>query len=716
MMTAPSAPSPCSSAVRVFADAASCALSYRPRAALPCVVYKRGLLRHCFAPVSRAASRTAVPRRCVASFLAAIRLSLLHAVRCTYRALYVRCMYEHRGSRLNGDSSASSAHRRLICKPSGECFHPPCFWDQVPTVQPFHDADFACPCPRSFDDVCFMTNLDRCYVSPVLSSGPAFGRRCATSLPAVCTGACHLEHAFVCHYKVQPAHPFSAGHFIHAVVKSSGWALQVSLCMIKTSVVLAGQGVYFSVTAGRACGLLLLAREYQCAVGLAHPGLPVGLASLVGDMNCRAPRRVRPATSLLAAWGWTMHSAQLADQLALHGLGVTVPSTNAERVLSHARRILCDVRQRGGDAYGSCITALMDHGHHATDAAAILSALRDDPEIVAAAQRWRENLQHTCETPSDDDCASAIDDDSEMSNISLDVPAPQNGYHSIGCGSGDASCAKRGGAHTLPLAGMGGGHGVSRGLISNRRCHFALVNDNEYTPAIPRRSLCTLVTAAAASPLLFATAKGRSCAAIRQHSCADLPDAAITECDASPSVVVVHRSDRIRFCRRLIPTGRLILARPQNYVYDPQSALSNRLQYASSVLGCDLDPNILSWLQGMVDSMSPFPRVFRSMHDRLLADAAHAQAHGMHPMQIHLRFTAPPQGSKHDVRTYDLQEASEVARVFTTDDGAPYPFDICIYPHGAGPVAISPLNPQADPMTYVVLFPFGTPGYSIGIV
>lgn len=70
-----------------------------------------------------------------------------------------------------------------------------------------------------------------------------------------------------------------------------------------------------------------------------------------------------------------------------------------------------------------------------------------------------------------------------------------------------------------------------------------------------------------------------------------------------------------------------------------------------------------------------------------------------------------------DQRRYNMPTSNEIAMVFVNDDGEP-PFerDIRIYPknpinEAQQFVNINILSPNLDPMTYVILYPYGEPGW-----
>ena len=108
-------------------------------------------------------------------------------------------------------------------------------------------------------------------------------------------------------------------------------------------------------------------------------------------------------------------------------------------------------------------------------------------------------------------------------------------------------------------------------------------------------------------------------------------------------------------------------------------------------------------LQSMVQD-SPFAESYRRMYDV----AKQATAAGVSTTS--LGFVANPEG---DLRRYNHPIASEVAAVFCAEEGAPPSNrDIVIWPKEHAAYRVDERNDLIDPLTYVLLFPEGTPGWT----
>lgn len=81
----------------------------------------------------------------------------------------------------------------------------------------------------------------------------------------------------------------------------------------------------------------------------------------------------------------------------------------------------------------------------------------------------------------------------------------------------------------------------------------------------------------------------------------------------------------------------------------------------------------------------------------------------MHPLQIDDRLDS----SQHRGR-YNAPKRNEIAMVFKSFDGIPLiNRDIYIYPKNRELYRINSVNPNCDPMTYVLFFPNGQRDFSI---
>ena len=137
----------------------------------------------------------------------------------------------------------------------------------------------------------------------------------------------------------------------------------------------------------------------------------------------------------------------------------------------------------------------------------------------------------------------------------------------------------------------------------------------------------------------------------------------------------------------------------QVYLYDQNEAAQVR---KANVYNQGLDASVLDDFQAMLDRVSPYVRVYRSMREIV---AEHA------PAEVGLGIAATP-GS--DMRRYNKPTQYEPAVVFFSPDGTPPTNrDIAVWPRNpnTGTYRISDKCEHVDPLAYPLLFPFGDGGW-----
>ena len=137
----------------------------------------------------------------------------------------------------------------------------------------------------------------------------------------------------------------------------------------------------------------------------------------------------------------------------------------------------------------------------------------------------------------------------------------------------------------------------------------------------------------------------------------------------------------------------------QLYLYDHGHALDLRTRRNP-----ELSPKIMESLQTMLEEISPFVEGYRQM--------CHVarQALDTGVSNICLGFAANTEG---DLRRYNKPTTREVAAVFCGDEGAPPSNrDIVIWPKERAAYRVNERNDLIDPLTYALLFPEGTAGWS----
>jgi PIF1-like helicase/Helitron helicase-like domain at N-terminus/Helicase len=142
----------------------------------------------------------------------------------------------------------------------------------------------------------------------------------------------------------------------------------------------------------------------------------------------------------------------------------------------------------------------------------------------------------------------------------------------------------------------------------------------------------------------------------------------------------------------------------QLYFYDPQQSS----EYRSLHHG--LDPILTRELGAMVEEHNPFVRQFVSAHDTIQQHQGPADLILNPQLQVVLQA-----GS--DKRRYNLPAAGDVAAILPDERADPSFRDVLLYHRReAGSVSdhrtkISRTHPAYLPLHYVLLFPFGTPGW-----
>lgn len=149
----------------------------------------------------------------------------------------------------------------------------------------------------------------------------------------------------------------------------------------------------------------------------------------------------------------------------------------------------------------------------------------------------------------------------------------------------------------------------------------------------------------------------------------------------------------------LIPVGADTPKFLQLYFYDNTDATNFRLQKMSN-----LDPTILEKLTGILTNTNTYIHSFKAAME-LVKDQANVQ------LVLLSDKTKIPEG-QHE-RTYNLPTGSEVAALLPEDK--PGEYDVIVNHKADGLKRISQLHRSYDPLQYVVMFPFGTDGYHLGL-
>ena len=141
----------------------------------------------------------------------------------------------------------------------------------------------------------------------------------------------------------------------------------------------------------------------------------------------------------------------------------------------------------------------------------------------------------------------------------------------------------------------------------------------------------------------------------------------------------------------------------QLYIYDPAEALETRLSHNPEARREIMEP-----LQEELAAENAYVQSYRNMHELLLeAEAVAARNHVAVP-EVTMRFSSE---AARDPRRYNKPAVEEVAAVFVGehDGGPPSHKDIVVYPRGQEKRRVSELHSCVDPMSYILIFPRGSP-------
>lgn len=144
----------------------------------------------------------------------------------------------------------------------------------------------------------------------------------------------------------------------------------------------------------------------------------------------------------------------------------------------------------------------------------------------------------------------------------------------------------------------------------------------------------------------------------------------------------------------------------QIYIYNTENETNNRIRWNS-----DLNRNILELLQNMLHHNNPFAKCFKHTTELFLNQNR----------TVNMKLILKADTSK-DPRRYNLPTVSELSVIIPgSSEYQPTNRDIVLYkrasyhPNGQKLLHINETNQHYDPLHYVLLFPYGDSGWTIGI-
>ncbi|XP_035233479.1 uncharacterized protein LOC118205294 [Stegodyphus dumicola] len=148
----------------------------------------------------------------------------------------------------------------------------------------------------------------------------------------------------------------------------------------------------------------------------------------------------------------------------------------------------------------------------------------------------------------------------------------------------------------------------------------------------------------------------------------------------------------------------------QLYILDSDQALRQRMNIFGNVA---LNAELLRQLDAVLRNVNPYAEAYKMLkefeEETLREQGAETAA------DIRMYIKGESVGTGEHRGRYNAPKENEVAVVFKSTDGAPPSNrDIVIHPRGGGLINISTLNPNLEPMTYVLFFPHGDQGFRVG--
>ena len=146
----------------------------------------------------------------------------------------------------------------------------------------------------------------------------------------------------------------------------------------------------------------------------------------------------------------------------------------------------------------------------------------------------------------------------------------------------------------------------------------------------------------------------------------------------------------------------------QMYVIDSSMANDLRLQHPSNQ---HLDVGILRSLDELIRQVNVYAKAYKTLREVEIQEETLAVEEGSLVPTVSMAFS---RDRNVDRKRYNLPTVDEIAMIFRSADGAP-PFerDFRVYPRNpARPlITLIILSPHLDPMTYVLFYPYGEPGW-----
>ncbi|GFU14034.1 helitron_like_N domain-containing protein [Trichonephila clavipes] len=147
----------------------------------------------------------------------------------------------------------------------------------------------------------------------------------------------------------------------------------------------------------------------------------------------------------------------------------------------------------------------------------------------------------------------------------------------------------------------------------------------------------------------------------------------------------------------------------QLYVMDSELATCRRIELCEN---SECNPELMRSIDEVIRRVNPFAAAYTMLWE-LEQQILHEEGHEASE-NVTMYISDERLNSDQNRGRYNAPKTNEVAMVFKSSDGVPpYNRNICIYPKQRQLCRISTLNPNCDPMTYVLFFPCGEKGFRV---
>ena len=150
----------------------------------------------------------------------------------------------------------------------------------------------------------------------------------------------------------------------------------------------------------------------------------------------------------------------------------------------------------------------------------------------------------------------------------------------------------------------------------------------------------------------------------------------------------------------------------QLYILDSDQALRQRMKITRNI---SLNSNILVLLDTIIRNVNPYAQAFKMLRDFEEDTLQEQGAENVTDICMFIKGEHQNLKAGEHRGRYNAPKENEVAVIFKTADGVPPSNrDIVIHPKRGGLINISTLNPNLEPMSYVLFYPYGDKGFEVG--